>query len=389
MLKKILSSMLVASMVMSSFCMTAVHAEDESVVTSRMAAEQNLAAEKLAAFLPEFITLHERYSLQADDLLQPTLGAQIPVYGLDEDGVSPAEYSLYPIMNADGHIVALSAISYHNDETAFHFKKGFADELDAAVQQYGNDLALYYGPDMLYAYFPDEGLIELQSIPKAFQLGYEEPANVVNLLEASDYTVRQVEMDVLLEDYLIQPQTIYSKICETPIVGQGDTNFCWAASISSAGQYITLDGPIPNGEIARKVGIHADDKNKGRASMSDVKLALSMAYNLKGTIYAEKITYSTIKRYIDSKINTANPKGGRPILVSVQGENIENEKIGHMIVIDGYYYNNANGNDNKLIHYMDPYGNGDYSSSTLSPSGGFDYIWPGHGMLYQSSYITI
>ena len=60
-----------------------------------------------------------------------------------------------------------------------------------------------------------------------------------------------------------------------------------------------------------------------------------------------------------------------------------------MIVIDGYYYNNANGNDNKLIHYMDPYGNGDYSSSTLSPSGGFDYIWPGHGMLYQSSYITI
>ena len=387
MLKKILSSMLVASMVMSSFCMTAVHAEDESVVTSRMAAEQNLAAEKLAAFLPEFITLHERYSLQADDLLQPTLGAQIPVYGLDEDGVSPAEYSLYPIMNADGHIVALFMISYRGDEAAFHFKKGFADELDAVVQQYGNDLALYYGQDMLYAYFSDEGLVELQSIPEAFQLGYEEPANVVDLLEVSDYTIRQVEMETLSEDYFIQPRTIYSKICEVPIIEQGNANFCWAACVASIGQYMTTKD-FTKEDVLYKMDIYADDENKGRVDMSTVKLALSVVFNLKGTLYDnKKLTYDTVKRYIDSKINTANKKGGRPILASVVGTSIEGEEIAHAIVVDGYYYNTEA--DYKLLHYMDPLLGDTYAASTFFPSGGFDYIGPLRGTLSQKHYIAI
>lgn len=265
------------------------------------------------------------------------LGTRLNVYRYEHFLEAINDIHWYPVL-ANNSIVAIASIHGDIQSPIVSLRDEFATYLQDFVERNGDAFALLFEGHHLYVVTANEReLLREYQIPVANNKFMPFNADIVEMQFSSIETVQALiptSDEPLIAAFSSTP---LSASLNVPVVLQGNTMLCWAASVSSKGRFLTgQSATVFNSphEIARIMGIHP---NQG-TQIDQKVVALNRVFGIRRLDFFRPPTFDVIMNEIGIRRN--------PIIVNYYGW------AGvHTVVFSGY---NRPLNGGLTITYMDP-----------------------------------
>lgn len=293
---------------------------------------QEFLIAQIEFLLSEMMAVSEYASLR--HIGQIELGERFNVYRYEHHLEAIEDIHWYPVL-ANGSVVAI--VSLHGDPNmpVVSLRSEFAFELQAFIERNDDTFALLFEGENLY--------VVTNNTREVLLTYYGVPA-VNSIMPFSD-TPAEMQFSRIRAFTSLTPYSGNemsrnfpgSVGLSVPVVLQGNTNLCWAASVSSKGRFMTGQGAtwdnLPH-SIARAMDI---DPHSG-ATVTQTRDALSHVFGIHSN---EQFRAPTLTEVLDLIANR-----GRPIITFFWPA----WGMGHAVVLSGY----SSSSQGISITYMDP-----------------------------------
>ena len=261
------------------------------------------------------------------------LGTRLNAYRLEDSLEAITEIHWYPVLS-DGRVVAIVSIHGEIDSPIITLRDEFATQLRHFFETNNDDFALLFESNRLYVitnhtrehlrtYYSIEVTDDAATRSRVFDLSEMQFSSIKPILELC------IIMDELAVDARIPLAQVSLNV---PIVLQGNTNLCWAASAASVGRFRTgLNRTAA--QVAAAVGI---DPMRG-ATVQETVNALGLVFGVWNRVFPGGPAFHEI---------TTSLHNGMPIMVSF----FPPSGMGHMVVFSGWFTSPST-----QIRYMDPH----------------------------------
>jgi len=289
------------------------------------------------------------YGIDANDSSTFFLGSPIPVYKLINGSLVSEQSTVYiPLIVDDIWMATIITYADDHNEPVIQLAKYYSDEYyDLDLQE--EQIALVFSDNDVLFYSDETGL----------HTHIKEQAYIINSRVETISITPNVSLN-LQKSSLSNLRFSNQKYLSVPQIQMTSGSMqCWAACIASVrgyyGTYTTIDDVYNftgitkyNGQTIIECSDHLDD------------------YNLS---YIEYFYMNSFNWYV---LRTEIDSFDSPIMAScTYGYNSNNQPIGHMVLIRGYYsYTNVP--QLGIISYMDP-ATGYYGASTVGSNTDFNY----------------